>query len=89
MPCRRDPGQEPPQGTSSSPSGHRRGPELGQGTWGRAGSLALHFHLLSPLQKAPIEGKEPPGRAGMEVRRRGEAGGLGTAHLILVSRGYK
>lgn len=56
-------------------------PELGQGTWGRADSLASHLHLLSPPQEAPVDGKE--------VSRSREAGGLGTAHLIPVSWGHK
>lgn len=76
-------------GTSSSPSGHPGGPGLGQGTRGWAGSLAPHLHLLSSPRKALVEGKEPWGWAGMEVSRSREAGGLGTAHLILVSQAYK
>lgn len=40
-----------------------------------------------PCKRLPLKARSR--RAGMEVSRRGEAGGLGTAHLILVSWGYK
>lgn len=69
---------------AESHSGHwwpHWAPELGQGTQGGADSLDSHLHLLSHPQEAPVDGKE--------VSRSREAGGLGTAHLILVSWDYK